>query len=193
MLPLRLRAVPYDAIADLYARIERDFPTPAERPPLTTFRRYVKSGAAEAFDVLLGAQSAAYAACTWGEESVLCSFLAVEPAMRAHGIGSQVLRRLCAYYESAKALIVEVEQPELAEDETDRLQRERRIAFYERAGFKLVPGIDYTIWGIPMHLMVRPLCAGFTDIAGDLPVEMHAVYAKLFPPKLMHKMQIQPK
>lgn len=193
MQSIRLRAVAYDAIPGLYARITRDFPTPAERPPLATFRRYVKSGAAEAFDVLLGAESAAYTACTWGDESVLCSFLAVEPAMRGRGIGSLVLRRLCAYYESAKGIIVEVEQPELAEEEADRLHRERRIAFYERAGFTLVPGLDYAIWGMPMHLMVRPLCAGFADIAAGLPGEMTAVYGKLFPPKLMHKMRIERK
>ena len=64
MQSLRLRTVPYDGASALYARVERDFPTPAERPPLTTFRRYVRTGASEAFDVLADGQSAAYAVCT---------------------------------------------------------------------------------------------------------------------------------
>ena len=106
MLSLRLRTVPYAAASDLYARIARDFPIPAERPPLSTFRRYLRTGAAEAFDVLQEGRSVAYAVCTWGEGSVLCSFLAVEPECRAMGVGSAVLARLCAFYEGSDALIV---------------------------------------------------------------------------------------
>ncbi len=189
MQSLRLRTVPYDGASTLYARVERDFPTPAERPPLTTFRRYVRTGASEAFDVLADGQSAAYAVCTWGERCVLCSFLAVEPELRGRGVGSAVLERLAALYAGSDALIVEVERPELATGEADRLHRERRIAFYERAGFALARGLDYAIWGVPMHLMARPLSPAFNP--SSLPGEMRAVYGRLFPPRLMHKLQMR--
>ena len=59
----------------------------------------------------------------------------------------------------------------------------------ERAGFALARGLDYAIWGVPMHLMARPLSPAFNP--SSLPGEMRAVYGRLFPPRLMHKLQMR--
>src|SRR5262249_9844072 len=57
-------------------------------------------------------------------------------------------------------LVLEVERPELAENEQDRQLRERRIHFYQRNGAVIVEGTDYIAPpvaagqpSLPFHLM----------------------------------------
>lgn len=58
-------------------------------------------------------------------------------------------------------LVFEVERPETAENEADRLLRERRMEFYRRNGAKLIEEVDYIAPpvtadqpSLPFHLMV---------------------------------------
>ena len=63
-----------------------------------------------------------------------------------------MLKQLKERYGDTKGLIIEVEDPAAAKTEEDREIRERRIRFYERAGYQRLP-VKYWLVGQPMHLM----------------------------------------
>ncbi|HZW03083.1 MAG TPA: GNAT family N-acetyltransferase, partial [Anaerolineaceae bacterium] len=91
-------------------------------------------------------------------------YLAVTPAQRSQGLGSQIYRRLIAEFGAGcQALVFDVEIPELAVDAVERSLRARRIEFYRRHGARVLSGIDYAIHPSPddppvaLHFMVHPL------------------------------------
>lgn len=88
---------------------------------------------------------------------VLISLLAVFHEYRGQGIGSESMKELRVMYENKQAIIVEVERPDFSQTPEECDSRKRRIEFYEKAGFYLIPNIDYSIWDVPMHLMAMPL------------------------------------
>ncbi len=64
----------------------------------------------------------------FGEFAFVENF-AVSPALRGKGLGNKLLNEVCEHYKD-KAVILEVEKPQ------DEIQQ-RRIRFYEKAGFTL--------------------------------------------------------
>ena len=92
-------------------------------------------------------------------------YLAIEPRLRGTGLGSKVYRELLQRVDDGviKALVFEVEIPELQDHEDGRQAARRRIEFYRRQGARLMRGIDYLQFvgshqaPTPMHLMVHPL------------------------------------
>ncbi len=94
-------------------------------------------------------------------------YLATRSGERGQGLGAnvyhEVLRRL--QDEGAQALLFEVEMPEVARHESPEqgALAERRIAWYQRQGAKLLGGVQYfqTVDSCPdateMHVMVHPL------------------------------------
>lgn len=94
--------------------------------------------------------------CYWNFGSfIYVEYLAVEPTMRGGGIGRRIMERLVN--DSMLPVILEVEPP------TDQLTT-RRIAFYRRLGFQLLPhpyvqpsyGV---VPGMPLRLMLHSLNA----------------------------------
>ena len=122
---------------------------------------------------------------------VLISLLAVMKEGRGTGIGSEFMAKLAQRYVDKACLIAEVEKPDSVTDEMERNTRNRRIRFYERAGFRLVPDIDYVIWGVPMYLMLLPLKVDFESILMNLPVRMREVYLDLMGSTYIHQMVIR--
>ena len=70
--------------------------------------------------------------------NLLLDYFAVNEQYRAKGLGSKIIstmkKQLTGKYSS---LLGEVENPEFANDDNDKLTRERRIAFYLKNGFKV--------------------------------------------------------
>ena len=91
-------------------------------------------------------------------------YLAVVPNMRSKGIGAICYNEVHDKSQQAgmRAMIFEVDIPELAGSEETAAPARRRIAFYRRQGAYLLGGIDYmqSIGShqtpIPMHIMVHP-------------------------------------
>ncbi|MCA1595791.1 MAG: hypothetical protein LC772_05150 [Chloroflexi bacterium] len=100
--------------------------------------------------------------------AVFLVYLATAPAEQGRGIGGWMLeqawlegqRRLQSRGLRAQGMVWEVEDPALARTEEDRLERERRLQFFERRGGLLLPhhyeqppvnGIE----PVPLRLMVR--------------------------------------
>ncbi len=122
---------------------------------------------------------------------VLLSLFAVMREGRGTGIGSAFVEKLAELYRDKACLIAEVERPDEVEDEMEKNTRNRRIRFYERAGFRLVPEIYYSIWGVPMHLMILPLKMRFEDFLTNLPILMREVYMDLMGDAYIHQMVIR--
>ncbi len=97
--------------------------------------------------------------------AALLWYLAIEPRLRSTGLGAQVYRQLLRQVDDGviKALVFEVEIPELQENENGRQNAQRRMEFYRRQGARLLGGVTYMqdvgshVPPTPMHLMVHPL------------------------------------
>lgn len=139
-----------------YACFEASFPL-SERRPLASlkdkmehddrFRVEVVTEECESGDVLIGL-------LCWWRFNAFCyvEYLAVSESLRGRNIGSRIMTDL--QQRVSLPIVLEVEPPE------DDITR-RRIAFYERLGFKLLPD-DYMqpsygdVPGLPLRLMVWP-------------------------------------
>ncbi len=170
----------------LYKRMRADFPA-NERPPRAVLRRNILRGDCEAW-ILSDAQGgeAAYALCTGFESAVLVTHLAAYAERRGQGVGTELLRQLARQYAGASRLIVEVERPGDTADPEQRTLRERRIAYYERAGFVCYPALEYSIWRVPMYLMVKPLGGAALPDEEQLKRDLRGAYARLLPPLFQH-------
>jgi len=174
-----------------YERIVRDF-SQGEYSPYAIIYRHLQEGLQKALIFCEGEQDLAYAVCTDNHDNsyVLISLLAVFKQYRGEGIGSEFMKRLHLMYKDKKALIVEVERPDEATTQEDGDSRRRRIGFYEKAGFYLIEGVDYSIWDIPMHLMALPLVASKETINQEIQRSMRELYLDLMGEELIHKLQI---
>jgi len=86
-----------------------------------------------------------------GAESYLLDYLAVKEECRSMGYGGQMLSRLTGLT-SGKAILIETEAVDAAENEEERLQRIERNSFYKRNGAVAsdlrtkIFGVIYTNW-----------------------------------------------
>jgi len=117
--------------------------------------------------------------------------LAVYEDMRGAGFGTVFLEKLKAVYSNKDGIIVEVEKPEHATTNREKPICERRIRFYQRAGFYVMPDVEYTIWDIPMHLMVLPLKASSQTINHEIEQIIYNIYLSLMGERYIHKMKIE--
>lgn len=78
-------------------------------------------------------------------ELMLLDYLGVSSALRNNGLGSHILNRLKAYYNSRR-IIAESELPIPGDDPEENNIRERRITFYQRNGF--VPVYEMATCGL---------------------------------------------
>lgn len=88
--------------------------------------------------------------CAPGCEYVLLGWLGVYPGVRGGGVGKKFLRLIREFYASKRGVILEVtEWPEL--------EKARHLHdFYEREGWRDVPGWKYEFCGRPSALMCAP-------------------------------------
>ena len=73
------------------------------------------------------------------------------------GVGSRFFQALSERFSEYLGIVYEVEAPEKAASEEERILRERRIGFYLRNGgcmtrvYSRVYGVDYRMMYIPIH------------------------------------------
>ncbi|MEA4924252.1 MAG: GNAT family N-acetyltransferase [Syntrophomonadaceae bacterium] len=170
-----------------FKHIQQDFPV-GEYPPCDILYGHLREGRQDGMVFCSGGQDLAYSICGASTDYVLLSLLAVLPGFRGQGAGTAFLETLRDKYSHKQAIIGEVERPELASTSEEAKRRQKRIRFYEKAGYYLVPGIEYSIWDIPMHLLALPLSAAQDTINENIPTIMYQVYVQLMGTGYMHKM-----
>jgi len=190
MSKYEIRRMELGEIKAFYELIERDF-AEGEYSPYDILYQHLQKGLQKALVLCEGQQDLAYSICTDSHENnyVLISLIAVFKGYRDEGIGSDFLKRLHLMYQDKQALLVEVERPDKAKTQEEVNARRRRIKFYEKAGFYLILGVDYSIWDIPMHLMALPLVASKETINQEIRKTMYELYVDLMGETLIHKMQ----
>lgn len=109
------------------------------------------------------------------------AYLAVHPTRRSLGLGAQLYRRVVESVQQeahsagetkAVGVVFEVEAPELSRDEGEQSLRRRRIAFYQRSGAMLLPGLDLIAPPLGHGLPEMPYKIMFHPLAGArLPLE----------------------
>ncbi len=157
----------------LYAHMRRDFPA-GELPPLPAVRKNVARGVYEALWIVEDETLVGYAVLTAppGLGYALLHFFAVLPAFRGGGFGSRALECILERL-NGRVLVLEVEAPDAAKNEKQRILRERRVKFYERAGLRLIPTQRARIFGVDMLIMMN----GETH---SVRATMHALYLPTF-------------
>ena len=112
--------------------MRRDFPA-GELKPLSMILTSEAEGTAHTWGVFDGDTLAAYLLMVRPEGCRVSQldYFSVLPAYRSTGIGARLLAALPAHEEGAKAILIEAECPEKADDEAMAV---RRLGFYARCG-----------------------------------------------------------
>ena len=119
-------------LAALLDEMRRDFP-PSELKPLSMILNSEAAGMAHTWGVFEGETLVSYLLMVqpMGCEVSQLDYFSVLPAYRSTGIGARLLAALPAHEEGAKAILIEAECPEKADDEAMAV---RRLGFYARCG-----------------------------------------------------------
>ena len=112
--------------------MRRDFP-PSELKPLSMILNSEAVGMAHTWGVFEEETLVSYLLMVrpMGCEVSQLDYFSVLPAYRSTGIGAKLLAALPAHEEGAKAILIEAECPEKADDEAMAV---RRLGFYARCG-----------------------------------------------------------
>ena len=109
------------------------------------------------------------------QQYALIDYLAAVRGCRNSGYGARMLRETFAAYPQFRCFLGEVEAPD-DRDEAENALRRRRLAFYERNGFRFL-NYDCALFGVHYRDIV------FGDVTdGEALLAHQNIYAEHFPP-----------
>ena len=162
--------------------VAEDFP-PAERRPLSAILRLRRRGDYDTWGVFDGDALAAYAFLWRGADCALLDYLAVCRGARGQGYGTRALELVKGQY-SPVPLLAEVEAPEKSAPPGENALRQRRLNFYQRAGFAPL-GYQAVLFGVRYAMLSWP--AAGPQEAGRLQAAHRALYQSEVPPLLFRR------
>ena len=149
-----LRKIKFKEFKDLYRKhIVQDFPS-SERPNLEGFRRRILKHNEQVFIYEENETEKGYCIIADLNEYVLVSFLAVYKETRGQGIGTKILKELEEKYSTKKGIFLEVENPDFAEREKEKNIQEKRIKFYQKSNFEIVPNLNVKLFMVNFKIMI---------------------------------------
>ena len=112
-----------------------DFPK-KELKPLSHIYDMIKAGIYLPYGIYEGSEMMGYAFLVFNKAQrlALLDYFAIFRGKRDGGMGSKALSCMKEMKDDFDLIVLEVEIPEEAEDDTDKDLRQRRIGFYERNG-----------------------------------------------------------
>ncbi|MDP4180016.1 MAG: GNAT family N-acetyltransferase [Bacillota bacterium] len=190
MTEYSIRKIENHELKEIFRHIEKDF-AQGEYAPYEVLYQQIQNGGQEGLALYQAEQNMAYAICAGSNPNrfVLISLLAVYEQFRGQGIGSAFLRGLRNKYSDKQGIIVEVEKPEEANNKEEADNRKKRIEFYKKAGFYLIPDINYSIWDVPMHLMAMPILNSIESINQNIGSIIYDIYIQLMGKRYIHKLK----
>ena len=203
------RLTDFAQVEALYqTRLKKDFAR-KELRPLASLRRSWEHDAYDCYGLYDGEALLGYAFFVRLEKNDLLDYFAIAEEHRDEGLGTVFLQMLASCLADADCAVCEVEDPERAQDEETRAQRERRLRFYLRSGYRKteltsrVFGVDYRIleaptgssgyrkteltsrvFGVDYRILEAP--TGKTHTADELRAIYTALYKSILPGLFFH-------
>lgn len=178
-----LRPLTEPRLRQLYREhVAEDFP-PAERRPLSAILRLRRRGDYDTWGVFDGDALAAYAFLWRGADCALLDYLAVCRDARGQGYGTRALELVKGQY-GPVPLLAEVEAPEESAPPGENALRQRRLNFYQRAGFAPL-GYQAVLFGVRYAMLSWP--AAGPQEAERLQAAHRALYQSEVPPLLFRR------
>lgn len=173
----------------IFKRMKSDF-KPGEYAPYGVLYKQLEEGAQSGMILCRDGEDLGYAICADSSDNnyVLLSYLAIYKDFRGLGLGLELLEKVKERYKNKEGIIVEVEKPENAKTQQEKTTCEKRISFYAKAGYKLVPNIEYSIWDTPMHLMALPCRTPFESMCRNFGDVINGIYLDIMGERFMHKL-----
>ena len=162
--------------------VAEDFP-PAERRPLSAILRLRRRGDYDTWGVFDGDALAAYAFLWRGADCALLDYLAVCRDARGQGYGTRALELVKGQY-GPVPLLAEVEAPEESAPPGENALRQRRLHFYERAGFAQL-GYQAVLFGVRYAMLAWP--AADSQEGERFQAAHRALYQSEVPPLLFRR------
>lgn len=137
-------------------RMRQDFP-PNELKPLRGIFRAWDAGNYDCYVLAENEEILGYAFFARCGDNYLFDYLAIAKEHRGEGLGTGFLRQLSDCFQKAACILIEVEDPDFARNDQDRMLRERRLKFYINSGYRLtdvtasVFDVNYQILEVPLQ------------------------------------------
>ena len=180
MSTANLQLVGLNQLPKIYAHIQEDFSS--QYAPYRIYAEYLAEQKLHCYQLSLGKQMLGYALTFVHPELPLQIIwhLAVLREHRERGYGSQLLKLLSQELVDSQGILVEVERVQNAASLAEQKERQRRITFYERAGYRIMPH-HWTLHGTAYKLMFGnndSLQDHFTTILE----QADSIYRSFYPP-----------
>lgn len=185
---MKLNELSPQQLAQLYRQeLTSAFP-PEELKPLRSMLSLMEQGRYQALGLYDGEDLVAYA-LIWLEPGcpfALLDYLGTMAGLRDRGLGGRMLDLLAEHYAHFRGIFGEAEAPENGDPAGEPLRR-RRLAFYQRNGFRY-GRYDCALFGVHYRALIR----GAEDVTAEELLQVHqSIYRRHFPPALYQRfMQI---
>ena len=140
------------AIEIFKEKIEKDF-LEDELPPLFVFERCIKEDIFECYIFEYENEEVGYIVTRKKDDVVFLLVLAIDEQMRGKGLGKIMIEEFKELVKDRKIILLEAENPDEANDEEEKLVRNKRINFYKKLGFKITQNLKYVLVDIDYKIL----------------------------------------
>ena len=103
-----------------------------------------------------------FTACIPGRQQLFGQYVVVKEEYRSMGVGAVMMNKVMEHYSNYRCFMADVEDPDYPTDGEDLLQRERRMRFYTRNGFRRTK-VKAHVYGVDYEVIVRNISAAPDD------------------------------
>lgn len=103
-----------------------------------------------------------FTACIPRRPQLFGQYVVVKEEYRSMGVGAVMMDKVMHHYSSYRCFMADVEDPDFPIDEADLAQRERRMRFYTRNGFRRTK-VKAHVYGVDYEVIVRDISANPDD------------------------------
>lgn len=103
-----------------------------------------------------------FTACIPGRQQLFGQYVVVKEEYRSMGVGAVMMDKVMAHYGNYRCFMADVEDPDYPLDDDDLAQRERRMRFYTRNGFRRTT-VKAHVYDVDYEVIVRDICAHVED------------------------------